>query len=344
MTVVIGDDVFAVRHGDDRQAGVITLRIEHLRERLLTPDQLDQLPPPALLIEDILVRNTLAALYGKPGTGKSFVAMDWALSVATGTWWFRHEVSGGNVLYIAAEGSAGLPQRKRAWEKARNVPVSRNIHWLPVAVNLLDAEWSQALVTVAAELDPSFVVIDTLARSMPGGDENSPKDMSRLVDNADRLRTATAATVLLVHHTPKDGETLRGHSSLEGAVDTAVEVKADGMTVALKVAKQKDLPKGDIERLRLHPTCESAALYSQNAVGVPDEMGGAESTLLQAALESCGSDGLSATNLLKVSGLPTSSFFRAKKALLSRGLLDNIGTEKQPRFAPTNYLSEKDSQ
>ena len=59
---------------------------------------------------------------------------------------------------------------------------------------------------------------------MVGGDENSSKDMGNLIAGADALCRATGATVLLVHHTPRNGDNLRGHTSLEGAVDTAIWV------------------------------------------------------------------------------------------------------------------------
>ncbi len=327
---VIERDVFDRPPPDEPD--IVDLHRETLRSRLLTPDQLDRLPPPEPLVEGILIRNTLAAIYGKPGSGKSFAGLDIALCVATGTWWFGRSVHRGGVVYIAAEGSAGLPQRKRAWEQARHVLVTDGIHWLPMAVNLLDAEWSQALVQLVAELQPVLVIIDTVARSMVGGDENAPKDMGRLVDNADRIRLASRATVFLVHHSPKEGESLRGHSSLEGAVDTALEVKGDGSSVVIRSTKQKDIVKADPIYLRLAAVGDSAALYCHS--GAPDEgdLAKSEAALLEAVMGAAGSDGLSTTALLKVSELPDTTFYRARKTLLRRGLIINVGTGKAPRY------------
>ncbi len=325
------------KQATDDQDPIVALHLATLRQRLLTPQQLDDLPPPEPLIGDVIMRDTLAALYGRPGGGKSFVAMDWALSVATGTWWAGREIAAGPVIYIAAEGAAGLAQRKRAWETDRNVRADNYpIRWLPLAVNLLDRTWSEALTQLSAEMQPNLIIIDTVSRSMVGGDENASRDMGLLVEGTDRLRRASHATILLVHHTPKDGGTLRGHSSLEGAVDTSIEVKADGPYVILTCEKQKDAAKFNPIHLLLTVISEhgSCVLSAKTGAKPLDELAGSETSLLEAAWHSCGTTGLATSILLDVSGLNRRSFYRAKKSLEDRGLLVNIGTDKQPRWKP----------
>ena len=67
-------------------------------------------------------------------------------------------------------------------------------------------------------------VIDTLARNF-GGDENSATDMGKFVRNAGALRRRWNATVLIVHHSGKDGERgARGSWALKGAADAEYEV------------------------------------------------------------------------------------------------------------------------
>lgn len=212
---------------EDEADPVVEYRLGVLRSKLLTGDELDKLPPPEPLIEGLLMRNSLAILYGHPGSGKSFVAVDWSLCIATGRGWQGRAVHQGRVLYVAAEGATGLGQRKRAWQQDREEPDVAGVVWLPMPVSLLDAKWSEALVMLVAEAGFAMVVIDTLSRSMSGGDENSPRDMTAAVDNADRVRRASGACVLVVHHKPRSGDNMRGHTSLEGAADTAVDVKSD---------------------------------------------------------------------------------------------------------------------
>src|SRR6185312_13585182 len=67
-------------------------------------------PNPKWLVRHILPVPGLTLLYGPSGQGKSFVALDWALSVASKTPWldtYPVDVSG-TAVYIACEGTGGL--------------------------------------------------------------------------------------------------------------------------------------------------------------------------------------------------------------------------------------------
>lgn len=57
------------------------------RFRLMSAAELMSLPPPRWLVANHLPVEGLAVLYGPPGGGKSFVALDLALSIATGLDW-----------------------------------------------------------------------------------------------------------------------------------------------------------------------------------------------------------------------------------------------------------------
>jgi AAA domain len=55
--------------------------------KLLTRSDLRALPKPEPLIGNVLDQGTTALLYGTWGTAKTFIALDWAASVATGRDW-----------------------------------------------------------------------------------------------------------------------------------------------------------------------------------------------------------------------------------------------------------------
>ena len=161
------------------------------RFQLLTLEELKALPDPEWLIDRILPQGVLAALYGEPGAGKSFLALDWAMSVASGQPWFGGEVKAGAAVYVYAEGASGLKLRVRAW---RNVKEGKPdcMRVLPHSVNLLDREDVDRLTKAIGkdEDEPKLIVIDTLARCFGDGDENAPKDMNAFVAGADTLREA----------------------------------------------------------------------------------------------------------------------------------------------------------
>lgn len=90
---------------------------------------------------------------------------------------------------------------------------------------------------------PKVIVVDTLARSFVGKDENSATDMGIFVRNVDLLREHFDCTVLVVHHSGKSTEKgMRGSSALRGAVCSEFELvrEAGTQSVCLKVRKQKD--------------------------------------------------------------------------------------------------------
>jgi hypothetical protein len=89
-----------------------------------------------------------------------------------------------------------------------------------------------------------LVIIDTVSRALCGGDENSSKDMGGLVTTTALLQERTQAHILLVHHTPWDGDRLRGHGALLGAVDTTLSVSNVGGVRYFKVVKANDSEEG----------------------------------------------------------------------------------------------------
>lgn len=308
------------------------LRLEKLRAALVDTKGLDDIPAPEPLLDGILFRDSLAWLHGKPGHGKSFVALDWAGCIATRLPWQVHEVAtGGPVVYLAAEGVSGLRQRVRAWEQANHQDMT-GVTFLPVAVQLLSLLDRDALLALLAELQPALVVIDTQARVTVGAEENSAKDMGELVDAVDAIRRATGACVLLIHHESRAGENMRGSTALEGAATTIARVTKDGPHVRIDCTKQKDAEPFDPLLLRLSPCGESAVLQSQNGVGLTEELTKSEQIILQAMRDSFGTTGAAGGTLRDLVALPKTSYYRAMNLLVRRGDLHNTGTDKRPFY------------
>ena len=212
--------------------------------------------------------------------------------------------------------------------------------WLPYAVNLLQPDWSKGLAELAADLGVVLVIIDTLARSMVGGDENKSGDMAQAIEAVDEIRRKSGATSLLAHHTPKDGNTPRGHSALEGAVDSALLLERSDATFTLSAAKQKDIPQVEpliFELERQSGSCVPALKWSHGTI---DGIVGAELTLRDVIGTMAGTDGLPASRLLELAKMPRTSFFRALKNLEKRGVTRNVSTPGRPRWVLVEEESE----
>ena len=307
-------------------------RLAVLRALLVDSAGLDSIPPPEPVIDGVLFCDSLAWLHGKPGHGKSFVALDWAGSVATGRPWHGHSVfRSGGVVYLVAEGVTGIRQRVRAWEASAGTPMA-GVKFLPVAVQLLSPVDRGAFVALVSELTPALVVIDTQARVTVGADENSAQDMGRLVAAADALREATGACVLLVHHEARSGDTLRGSTALEGAAHTLIRAHKDGPTVRIDCTKQKDAEPFPPLLLRLVPRGAGAVLESHSGVGLTGELTPGDHKVLTVMRDSFGTTGATSAQLRDAAEVPKSSFYRSLNALVERRLIINTGTDKRPFY------------
>lgn len=305
-------------------------RLDQLRQALLDSAALDSIPVPQPLIDGILYADTLAWLHGKPGCGKSFVALDWAACIAGGLPWQMHETAQGPVLYVIAEGVSGLRGRVRAWEDYAQQKTA--VTFLPVAVQFLDPRDLAAITAIAGELKPVLIVIDTQARVTVGADENSARDMGRFVAEADKLRQASKACVLLVHHEARAGDNMRGSTALEGAAATLIRITKDGTFLRLDCPKQKDAAPFDPIRLRLVPQLGSVTIQSHDGVGLDEEMSASEQKIIGVLRESFGTTGASGSKLFDVAGVAKTSYYRALNRLVTHGAVRNVGTKKRPHY------------
>lgn len=323
---------------------------ERGRLRLLETVDVLNMPPPEWLIQGVLVQNSLAVVWGAPASAKSFLVLDWALCVGSGTWWKGHEVAGaGSVIYVAAEGAAGLGKRIKAWSKANNVKGLERVKWLPMSVNLLDPEQAAEFEAVVMEEKPSLIVVDTLARSMAGADENAAKDMGRLIDTLDAIRGRSGATAVLIHHATKEGSTARGSGSLKGAVDTEIEVKKEGTSVAVFCRKQKDAEEFLGISLQLVVEQTSCVLVmSQMGRETKAENGVISHAVRDVFRETYSETGASSAQLrdaiMEVTGCSKATAHRRINDLVSEGFIRNTATLRYPFYEPgENFLSSHES-
>ncbi len=304
--------------------------IGELRDKLLSRDQLADLPPPEPLVADTLDRSTIALLVGYHGTGKSFIALSWACSIATGHPWLGRPVTPGRVLYVASEGAEGMHARVTAWEHAWGTKV-RNLDVLPQPWPIASEQYGNALAYAATAAPYALVVIDTLARCAVGLDENSARDMGQVIDGADRIRRASRTTVLLVHHTGKDRTTVRGSSALEAAADTVYAVEADGAAVTLTRTKRKDGPLRDVLPLKIERGSQGSC-YMSAARGHAPDLDGSAGRLMSAYLSAFAATGATKRELRDQADMPPASFHRALNVLVRDGLLVNEASDVRPFY------------
>ncbi len=296
--------------------------------RLLTDIEIENLPPPEWLIEGLIPYNALALLYGEPGIGKSFLALDWAMHVAAGRDWLGHPVRQGNVLYMTYEGSRGFGARVGAWKQHASATVGVPIHFLTDAEPLAGDNVLRRLAATLAMISPVLVVVDTFARALVG-DENSAQHVGEFVTIMDALRQQ-GITVLLIHHSGKDADRgERGSSALRGAADTIMSLRRDQfMPLVLECRKQKDAEQFSAIGLELTGITLShgrgdSCIVSQRVFNLnlgEKPLKENERRALE-VLEAAGDGGLTSKDWQGRAGIPEGTYHTVRKHLMAQGLV-----------------------
>ena len=188
----------------------------------------------------------LSILAGRQKLGKTWLALDWAIAVASGGAAMGNiSVDQGDVLYIDLENGERRVQRR----------LERIFPYPPVRPDLSRLQFqfdaSEIGPGLIAELDdwresvetPRLIVIDVLQRIKPAGrvSRNSyENDYSALAD-LQRWATKYGIAVLMLHHTRKGGaddplEALSGSNGLSACADTTLVLDrtAGGITLYVR--------------------------------------------------------------------------------------------------------------
>lgn len=201
------------------------------RWEIIHASELKKLPPIEWLIKGEIPKRSLTVVYGGSGVGKSFWMLDKALRVSQTE----------PVVYMAGEGVSGYGSRVEAWCQHNKGGVGK-LYMCLGAVSFMDEDDLQNFVAAieAACKAPELVVIDTLARSMLGADENSTRDMSKFIAACEQVQAYFDCSVILVHHTGKYGSAERGSSALRGAAEAMIKLTDDDDVVLVENSKSKD--------------------------------------------------------------------------------------------------------
>ena len=195
------------------------------------------------IIKGVLPQAGLAVVYGASGSGKSFAVLDMGMAIARGLPWRGKKTKQGRVAYVAAEGADGFRKRIAAYAQHQGVDLSTvPMSVLNAAPNLLEKQDAVDLAKgVKASGGADVIIIDTLAQTTPGANENAGEDMGKALGYCKRIHEVTGALVLLIHHSGKDAtKGARGWSGVRAACDAELEVVRGATGRALRLTKNKD--------------------------------------------------------------------------------------------------------
>lgn len=217
--------------------------------------------PPDYLVPGMIYRDGLTVMFGQPGSGKSWLALDICLSFTTGKPW---AIGDGIVIalpdgapgvahYVMAEAPGTNRGRGNAWLQYHGVPVEGiRERFIPIMepFKLTEAGVAAYLPLVVRD-KPNLIVLDT-KNAMYDGKESQGEDVAEMVRVLRAIRDAAGGcTIILIDHSGLNApRRVRGSNALEGATDSMVmveKIKEGDRAHRAEVLRDKNAPDEGVE-------------------------------------------------------------------------------------------------
>jgi hypothetical protein len=222
------------------------------------------------LVEGLWADQAVGILGGEPKCCKSFLALDVALSVASGAACLRQfpvRRTGRVLLFPAEDSLAVVRQRLEGIASAAQVCFqSLPLDVITAPTLRLDTTTDRHRLTHTVQLcQPILLILDPLIR-LHRVDENDATQIAALLSYLRELQRQFHLAVLLVHHARKDsnssrpGQALRGSSELHGWGDSNLYLRRKGSQLTL-TTEHRAAPSQDHIPLQL-TQCGSALALS----------------------------------------------------------------------------------
>lgn len=309
--------------------------------------------PPLEYVAGMLEQPSLNVFYGAPGTLKSFLLADLAVCAALGRKWLEpmpgyamnrvfpmeKEIQVG--WYDLDNGDRRTLDRFAALGKAYQAGPEILIRIVVNPIPRINGGNSTMMENMANRIKSEgtqLVFIDNLGLISGGIDENSSQ-MVEVMANLRQLATYTGASVNLIHHKSKGsiqgrkGDSMRGHSSIEAAIDLGMLVERmsnDVVRLTATKARGKAIESFKARFTYLNDPMDN--MVESRFYGMSDEPDPME--LIRAAIhDEIGTDTMNKTQLLEKvrARLAWAGINRIRKimdALINEGSLDSMPGQK----------------
>ncbi len=315
-----------------------------------------EVEPLEWLVKPIIPKGTIGFISGQPKLGKSLLGLDLCLHLSHGfvsddsLWLDRFHCAPAAILYIAREDPA-----RRIRERALEMQQSYGWDASPLGLqflirerlNLTSGDHTNWLIRTIEELRMELLVLDVFNRMIPDLDENSARDMARAIDVIEKVNRETGVTIIMVDHTrkPLDKDSkyrapsphdLRGSSAKYGCADFMIclsRTKQDGQLQVYCENKDHDehleflvdvSPKGSGDP-KFRWAGEVQQISDLKAVGEHNRQRVAEVVLEKGPV--------SKKEISQKTDLSSSTVGSHLSALVQRGVIDRIGTNKNTKYA-----------
>jgi hypothetical protein len=255
-------------------------------------DAYQERPPLAYIAAGLFALPSLNIVYGAPGTLKSFLLADLATCAAGGFYWLEP------AAWVNGNQARGIPTRqvpvmwvdydngrRRTLDRFGALGRAREMDAdLPLYIHTMDDPWLnaserhslQSLARRMLDRQVQLLVVDNLGVVSGDADENSG-EMVRVMSGFRQLAEATGAAVVLIHHQRKStgassraGDSLRGHSSIEAALDLALLIEREELadTVNIRATKVRGADVLPFSAVFTHENRPDGELHNARFFGI----------------------------------------------------------------------------
>ncbi len=183
-------------------------------------------PPRQFLVDGLIKRGDFVLLAGRPKSGKSWLLLQLAQALDTGTPFLGRDTVQAKVLFIALEDGERRVHERLHIRKWRPFATFFSFGMLPLHGSGLDQ-----LKHASEGFDA--VIIDTFRAACGSADENNNVEMGLLAQAVADYAHNTEKVIIVAHHTRKGGsedpfETIRGAGAIRAAYDVGLLVERKG--------------------------------------------------------------------------------------------------------------------
>jgi hypothetical protein len=311
----------------------------------------DSGPQTQWLVEQLWTEQAVGILGGEPKCCKSFLALDMAVSVASGTACLRRfsvRRSGPVLLFPAEDSLAVVRQRLESIAAVAGVAFAS----LPVQVITspslrLDTPTDrERLFLTIQQQRPVLLVLDPLIR-LHRVDENDAVQIAALLSFLRKLQREFELAVMVVHHARKDsqssrpGQALRGSSELHGWGDSNLFLRRKGSQLTLST-EHRAAPSRDHIPLQLVESGSTVALTVVDGIIVQPDAAPTPIERVRQALAELQAP-ISVKQLRKLCGIRTEAVCSALAKLSDQGevVRDAKGYQLVPPFPVSRTTDPK---
>lgn len=319
-----------------------------------TVADLRSMPDQEYLIDGWIPERSVGLLYGRWGSGKTFIGFDWALHLAFGLPdWHGARLPGEpcDVLIIAREGHAGFVKRVSAFMAHHGLTEdSKRLVFMRSPISFLDdAGFDQLKGAIKAQGRPfRFVLVDTVGRVLPGADMAKEQPITLFMERLQQVGELTGGTTMGVHHENKSGDA-NGSMYFQNNSDFMFQSSREGegplergKLTCMKQKEGDDLWSRQVTFAKVDLSDGKSSLVVEGVL--EDERSGAQKCSTATPRQNRSLDALDEVILshgepapIDIRGVTAVAVDRWRDELFSRGILDRAA--KNPR---TDFKRIKD--